>query len=64
MTTKAIVNESHCTGCEACLGLCPTEAIVIKGGIAKVTAIFCKGCGLCAEGCGEDAIRVIEYAPI
>lgn len=57
---RAIVYESQCTGCEACVGLCPTEAITIRGGVAKIMGPFCKGCGLCVDGCGEEAIRILE----
>ena len=56
----AMVHESHCTGCEACVGLCPAEAIVIRDGVAKIMGPFCKGCGLCIDGCGEEAIGIIE----
>jgi Pyruvate/2-oxoacid:ferredoxin oxidoreductase delta subunit len=56
----AIVYESQCTGCEACLSLCPTEAITIVDGVAKIMGPFCKGCGLCVDGCGEEAIRILE----
>ncbi len=57
---RAMVYESQCTVCGACVGLCPTEAITIRGGVAKIMGPFCKGCNLCVEGCGEDAIRILE----
>ncbi|UCE38040.1 MAG: 4Fe-4S binding protein [Thermoplasmata archaeon] len=57
---RAIVDESRCSGCEACVGLCPTDAISIKEGVAKIMGPFCKGCGFCIEDCGEEAIRVLE----
>jgi heterodisulfide reductase subunit A-like polyferredoxin len=64
MTKRAIVDDKICTGCQACMGLCPTEAITIKNEAAFVVPLFCKGCGYCIEGCGEEAIRMIEYSPI
>ncbi len=58
------MDEKICSGCEACLSLCPTEAIKMQGDYAFVMALFCKGCGYCIEGCGEEAIRLLDYAPI
>ncbi|UCE73400.1 MAG: 4Fe-4S binding protein [Methanomassiliicoccales archaeon] len=59
-TMRAIVDESLCSGCESCVGLCPTEAMIIRNRIAKIMVPFCKGCGYCVHGCGEEAIRVLE----
>ncbi len=53
------VKEDLCTGCEACISLCPTEAIIMRDGVAKIIAQFCNGCGYCADGCGEEAIVVV-----
>lgn len=53
------VDEELCTGCEACISLCPTKAIIIRDGIAKIIKQFCNGCGFCADGCGEEAIKVL-----
>ena len=64
MTARVIVDKKLCTGCKACLGLCPTDAISIKNGTASVVPLFCMGCGFCVEGCGEEALRIIEYVPI
>ncbi len=57
---RVIVDESLCIECEACVGLCPTDAISMKGGVAKVIIPFCNGCGFCVERCGEEAIRVLS----
>lgn len=57
---RALVDSAKCTGCSACIGLCPTDSISIKEGIAEIIIVFCNGCGLCVEGCGEEAIEMIE----
>jgi Pyruvate/2-oxoacid:ferredoxin oxidoreductase delta subunit len=54
------VDSAKCTGCESCIGLCPTDSIKIKEGIAEIIVLFCNGCGFCLEGCGEEAIEMIE----
>ncbi len=56
---SVIVDESICIGCEACIPLCPNQALTMKGGVAKVIKPFCNGYGYCVYGCGEEAIRVL-----
>ena len=53
----AVVNESECTGCEACVGACPTEAIEMKDGKAFVTDAFID-CGVCVDECPVEAITM------
>ena len=53
----AKVNEESCTGCEACVGACPTEAIVMKEGKAFVTD-ECIDCGACVDECPVEAITM------
>ena len=53
----AKVNQEKCTGCEACIGACPTEAIVMESGKAKVTD-QCVDCGACVDECPVEAISM------
>lgn len=53
------VIEDKCTGCLACLKVCPSEAIT--GELKKVHVIDpvkCIKCGACFEACNFDAIAV------
>jgi len=66
----AIVNEELCTGCEACLGYCHTDAISMgTDNVVHVDENSCLGCGVCAYMCPEDAIqlkdsvRIVRIAP-
>lgn len=52
----AKVNKETCTGCEACVGTCPTEAIVMKDGKAFVKSDDCVDCGACVGECPVSAI--------
>ncbi len=45
-----------CTGCQACLGECPAEAIDIVDGVAFINAEKCIGCGKCLPVCPADSI--------
>jgi len=53
---KAIVNADGCVGCEACIGTCPTEAIVMDGGKAVINADGCIECGSCVPACPVSCI--------
>lgn len=66
----AEVEEGLCTGCEACLGYCHTDAIALGDDqVVHVTEERCLGCGVCAYMCPEDAIhlkesqRIVRIAP-
>lgn len=54
------VIEEKCTGCLACLKVCPQEAI--SGELKKVHVIDqtkCIKCGACFEACNFDAIKIM-----
>jgi coenzyme F420 hydrogenase subunit beta len=56
---KVIVENALCTGCGACSGICPTEAISMvanKAGyiIANVEDEKCIECGICLEVCPSN----------
>ena len=54
----AVVEESLCSGCQMCLGLCPYGAIEFdrEKKVARITEVKCKGCGVCVVGCPSAAI--------
>jgi len=54
----AKVNSDVCTGCETCVGACPTGAISMKDGTANVNADECVDCGACAGECPVEAIKL------
>jgi len=63
----AIVDSDKCSGCEACIIVCPYNAIeklelgvpwyTGELGKAKVNVALCKGCGLCTATCRSGAIQ-------
>jgi Fe-S-cluster-containing hydrogenase component 2 len=55
------VEDARCTGCGACVEVCPAEAITLVEGQARVDEVRCTGCEVCVTACPEDAIQpVIE----
>ena len=53
---KAYVITDLCNGCNACVPVCPTNAITLKDGKAKIDPFQCTGCGACIPTCPQEAI--------
>jgi len=55
---KPVVDEEACTRCWLCVDYCP-EGVIEKGEkSAEINYLLCKGCGVCAEECPVDAIKM------
>jgi heterodisulfide reductase subunit A len=63
----AYVDPSFCSGCGACIKICPYAApSFVKGSSsfsqkAEVNAVLCKGCGLCVASCRSGALNLRGY---
>ena len=65
----AVVNQNGCTGCEACLTVCPVDCIELvpgaeHAGLFKLVEIDldrCIGCGLCPKICPWETIDMVDY---
>ena len=64
----AILDEDLCTGCEACLTVCPVDCIHKVAdpghpgyamGICTIDLPVCIGCKLCAQVCPWDVITMV-----
>jgi len=53
---KAFVISDLCNGCNVCVPSCPTNAIRMQEGRAKVDPFQCTGCGACIPVCPQEAI--------
>ncbi len=49
------LDVSRCTGCTTCLKHCPTEAIRITDGHARIDTSRCIDCGVCIRICPNNA---------
>ena len=50
------VDRDKCLGCQACVTMCPVQAISMKGGKAEINKKKCIKCGTCAQICPVGAI--------
>lgn len=62
------IDPARCNGCDACLQLCPQEAIRLDqqgpGSPAfLIDAERCSGCGICTDICEQDAVSVATMCP-
>ncbi|MGD1996925.1 MAG: 4Fe-4S binding protein [Anaerolineae bacterium] len=61
------VDASRCTGCGACIDVCPAGAIALVDGKARIDEELCTGCETCLDACPEYAIYPIvegEVVPV
>ena len=52
---SVVLDESKCTGCTTCMKHCPTEAIRVHDGKAKIDHERCIDCGECIRNCTHQA---------
>jgi aryl-alcohol dehydrogenase-like predicted oxidoreductase/NAD-dependent dihydropyrimidine dehydrogenase PreA subunit len=53
------IMERFCKGCGACVAACPSGALSLDGGVARVEGKECVLCGYCGASCPEFIIRVV-----
>jgi len=64
----AVINADNCTGCEACIEVCPVDCIYKVPGEehpslqtwCDVDLDRCIGCAICVRWCPWDAIEMFE----
>lgn len=54
------LEESACKGCTTCIRMCPTQAIRVQNGKAKIIKERCIDCGECVRRCPYHAKKVIS----
>lgn len=52
---SVILKDDLCIGCTNCMRKCPTKAIRVRNGKARITAAKCIDCGECIRRCPEHA---------
>lgn len=54
----AQIDKEKCTGCGACVDICPVEAVKLEDEKANVDENTCVECGQCIDECPNDAITL------
>ena len=54
------LEQDMCKGCTTCMRLCPTQAIRVQNGKAKIIRERCIDCGECVRRCPYHAKKVIS----
>ncbi len=67
-STRVVVNERLCSGCELCVRACPYDArrVDVETRRAYVVQSLCQGCGVCAAVCPNKATQQLgtEHAAV
>jgi NAD-dependent dihydropyrimidine dehydrogenase PreA subunit len=54
------INAELCTGCGACVEICPNGAIQLSDGLAVLDQPACTQCQSCVDACPVGAITAVE----
>lgn len=59
---RPVIDFDKCTLCGDCVSVCPTFACdVVNGKKISIEPTYCVGCGLCAQVCGDRALKMVEF---
>jgi NAD-dependent dihydropyrimidine dehydrogenase PreA subunit len=58
------VDVARCTGCGACVEICPVGAMGLVDGKASMDEEMCTGCQACVDACPEGAIQPLVQGEI
>ena len=53
-------DKERCTGCGACVEICPVQVIRMEGDFPVIDKDWCIGCGVCAVPCPASAVKLVR----
>ncbi len=53
-------DKERCTGCGACVEICPVQVIKMEGDFPVIDKDWCIGCGVCAIPCPASAVKLVR----
>ena len=60
-TLRPVIDWSSCTHCMICWIFCPDSSFLVEEKrLVGVDLDHCKGCGICAEECPKQCIKMVE----
>jgi coenzyme F420-reducing hydrogenase delta subunit/Pyruvate/2-oxoacid:ferredoxin oxidoreductase delta subunit len=59
---STVLDESLCSGCRLCEGLCPSLTFNSEKKIMALNETSCKGCGLCVSICPSGALQQRQFS--
>jgi nitroreductase/NAD-dependent dihydropyrimidine dehydrogenase PreA subunit len=59
-----VIDVTRCTGCGACVTICPHDTLTLVDGKAMVTGDDSLSCGHCLAVCPTDAITIMGHSPM
>lgn len=59
-----MIDETRCSGCGACVNICPHDTLTLVNGRAMVTGDDSLSCGHCLAVCPTDAITLTGHTPM
>jgi Fe-S-cluster-containing hydrogenase component 2 len=57
------IDQARCTGCGACVEICPHGALYLVEGVATLDPALCRECEACVAACPVEAIALITTEP-
>ncbi|MDA3779095.1 MAG: 4Fe-4S binding protein [Bacteroidales bacterium] len=59
-TFRPVLDNDICTNCLVCYMVCPDGVIFKSDNKVDIDYDYCKGCGVCANECKFDAIKMVK----
>jgi electron transfer flavoprotein alpha subunit len=57
------IDTLRCTGCEACVYVCPVGVLIVEDDMKCHVGEGCISCGLCVDRCQWQAITLTDDKP-